>query len=168
MRHVVIQNKKGETVAAVNAPAVVELDRGYKYFWPARYTATVEAPGYRSEQFEIKSKLNPWTYGNIVLGGPIGLVVDDATGAMWKPAQESYVQNLKPMEAVAASPAIPAWNPGSQYPGVPPASYPAGQLAANPASSPPSYPATNTPVYPVGQATSVSAIPGAAPASMIR
>lgn len=105
--HVVIQNKKGETVATVNAPAVVQLDRGYKYFWPARYTATVEAPGYQAEQFEIKSKVNPWTYGNIVLGGPIGLAVDDATGAMWKPAQESYVQNLKPMEAVAAFPAIP-------------------------------------------------------------
>jgi hypothetical protein len=58
----------------------------------ARYTATIEKPGYETQQIPIvKDKINKWYAGNLLgttslaLGG---LIIDPATGAMYvlKPA----------------------------------------------------------------------------------
>ena len=90
---VVIRDRKGNEVKTVSTPAVVNLTRSY-YLLPARYTATVEAPGCEPKKVDIAYTINPWLWGNIVLGGPIGLVVDGATGAMWKPKQETIALSL--------------------------------------------------------------------------
>jgi hypothetical protein len=94
--HVVIHDKSGHEVASVMTPGVVALDRNGKWFLPARYTATIEAPGYQTAEVPIHSTINPWILGNVVVGGIPGLIVDDATGACWKPDRDTIHQQLAP------------------------------------------------------------------------
>ncbi len=138
--HVVIQDRKGKEVASLDTPGQVNLTRGM--FWPARYTAVVEAPGFQPQKVDVKYKVNPWTYGNIVLGGIPGLLVDDMMGAMWTPKQDTVSVNLKPlsnaglaMNGVANSPAgqylssAPGMIGGGPAAGVPMARYPGQQTS---------------------------------------
>jgi hypothetical protein len=114
---VVIHDKHGKQVIATTTPASVELRRKDKFIWPAKYTATIEKPGYKTATVPIDSKINPWIVGNIVVGGVIGLAVDNATGAAWQPKVASINEPLEPMY-VAQQP-----GPGSMESS--PASYPA-------------------------------------------
>jgi hypothetical protein len=112
--HVVVHDKTGHEVASVNTPGVVSLKRNSRWFMPARYTATIEAPGYQTAEVPINSTLNPWILGNVVFGGVPGLVVDNATGACWKPEQDAIHQQLTPAayaQQPPISPAIPAGEP---------------------------------------------------------
>ena len=59
-------------------PTRINLDRGLK-------TASVEIKldGFETEVIELKRSINGWTWGNILLGGIIGVVVDASNGAMY-------------------------------------------------------------------------------------
>ena len=72
----------------------MSLKRGRKWLKPAKYTATFEKPGYVPAEAPLDLKFNPWTLGNIVLGGPIGLGVDAASGALWRPKSSTVEQSL--------------------------------------------------------------------------
>jgi hypothetical protein len=109
--HVTVRNQQGETVAEATTPAVVALKRGAGPFRRARYTATIEKPGYQTAQAPIGSSLNPWVFGNVVLGGIPGVVVDPVTGAAWKPNPGEIHQNLIPAgysELAGSQPAVQA------------------------------------------------------------
>lgn len=96
--HVAIRNEKGETVTTSTTPAKVSLKRTNGLFKKApRYTARIQKPGYQSAQVEINPKLNPWVFGNILLGGVIGLAADSATGAIWKYSPNAIAQTLTPL-----------------------------------------------------------------------
>lgn len=157
--HVTIHDKSGREVASVNTPAVVSLNRNGKWFLPAQYTATIEAPGYQTTQVPIRSTINPWIIGNVVVGGIPGLIVDDATGACWKPQHDAIRQQLVPSAYAQQQPLIPASLTSL------PASYPAPTgapiqtamnsgvpIAASPVSqspAPPNAPVADAPVSPV-------------------
>ena len=47
------------------------------------YTVVLEYEGYRSEQITIGRSIRGWFWGNILLGGIIGMAVDGVTGNMW-------------------------------------------------------------------------------------
>jgi hypothetical protein len=123
--HVVVHDKHGQQVAAVEAPASVSLKRKDRFIWPARYTATFEAQGYAPVVMPIKPTVNPWVVGNVVAGGLIGLAVDNVTGAAWKPqddkicAQMTSLQGPMPAPQVATLP--PAVSHSGQSPMLPPA-----------------------------------------------
>lgn len=105
--HVTVQNDTGETVATAHTPASVSLKRNKGIFrGGAHYTATFDKPGYRSESVAIDPKLNPWTVGNLVLGGPVGLVADGATGAIWRYAPDRIEPTLVPESAPLEGPAL--------------------------------------------------------------
>jgi hypothetical protein len=112
--HVVIRDRRGQEVAALNTPAKVTLKRKERIIFPARYTATIEATGYHAATIPIRSTINPWILGNVVLGGVVGLAVDNVTGAAWKPRDTDIYHELTPIYT--------AQQPG-QYPGVQPAQY---------------------------------------------
>jgi hypothetical protein len=96
--HVAVRDEAGREVAELHTPGVAKLRRSGKYFKPARYTATIEAPGYLPAEVPIRSTANPWLVANVVVGGLPGLVVDGATGAAWKPSPSEVHQDLVPYE----------------------------------------------------------------------
>ena len=96
--HVVVRNRKGESVATATTPAVVKLKRSDRFLRPAHYTATIEAPGYKSAEVNIKPQINPWVFGNVVLGGLIGAVIDPATGARWNLTPDEVNRELVALE----------------------------------------------------------------------
>lgn len=94
--HVSVRDKQGRTVASATTPAVVSLKRGDGFFKRAQYTATIEKPGYSTAHVPIESQVNPWLFGNVFLGGFIGLAVDPYTGAMWRPTPDEINEELQP------------------------------------------------------------------------
>src|SRR5262245_13021219 len=58
--HVVIEDNKGRQVASLQTPGTVSLKRNRAWFLPAKYTATIDAPGYVPVQVPIRSTVNPW------------------------------------------------------------------------------------------------------------
>lgn len=70
-------------MACKSTPASVSLQRGDGMFKGANYRVAFEASGYRPGETWIESDVNGWFYGNIALGGLIGMLVDGSTGAMW-------------------------------------------------------------------------------------
>lgn len=75
-----VKNENGVAVTHGTTPAVVVLSSHGGYFSGADYT--IECAGGTTP---LASRLNGWYVGNVVFGGLIGLlIVDPATGAMWK------------------------------------------------------------------------------------
>ena len=80
-----VKNKNGMSVYTGNTPANFELKAGNGFFSKANYNVTFEKEGYDSRTVPIHFSLDGWYIGNIGFGGLIGwLIVDPATGAMWK------------------------------------------------------------------------------------
>jgi hypothetical protein len=147
--HVVVRDKRGQEVASVDAPAVVSLKRKDRFIWPARYTATFEAQGYAPVVVPIKPTINPWIAGNIVVGGLVGLAVDNVTGAAWTPKQDELFAQLTPTEGQMPYPQVAAVpQPVSLSPQSPP--QPTAQATTQPTAQPTSYvePAVPQPISP--------------------
>lgn len=98
----IITDKKGREVFKGHTPTTVQLKSGAGYFSPAEYTVKFTKPGHGEQIVPIHFALNGWYFGNILLGGAIGmLVVDPLTGGMWKVnrAGKNIYKTLKPQEA---------------------------------------------------------------------
>jgi uncharacterized protein YceK len=126
--HVTVRDDSGRKVAELDTPGGVVLKRSRPYFLPARYTATIEAPGYVPAEVPIRSTVNPWILGNIVFGGIPGLVVDSATGAAWRPMRREIIHELAPLDGGIPPEPIP---PVLSLP-LPPGSLASPPLAARP------------------------------------
>ena len=80
-----VTNKKGIEIYSGNTPATVLLKAGAGYFSKAEYQVKFSCPGYDDKIVPITFTLNGWYFGNLLLGGPLGLlIIDPLTGAMWK------------------------------------------------------------------------------------
>ena len=80
-----ITDKKSKEVYKGQTPAMVILKSGGGYFSKAEYQVKINSTGYAEQVIPINFKLNGWYFGNLLIGGIIGmLIVDPATGAMWK------------------------------------------------------------------------------------
>lgn len=101
---VTVVNKKGDTVFNGQTPAQVRLKSGAGYFTPAKYDITFTKPGFESQTIPVQFRINGWYFGNIVIGGAIGmLVVDPLTGGMWTLNEngKNIHRTLKPREGIA-------------------------------------------------------------------
>jgi hypothetical protein len=116
--HVVVHDNDGRQVASLNTPGVVSLKRNRRYFLPARYTATIEAPGYAPAEVPLRSTVNPWVLGNVLFGfgGVAGLVVDNATGAAWMPRHYEIHHQLSPLGGPGQGPMYSATESAAQNP----------------------------------------------------
>ena len=95
---VAVHNEQGKMVAEGTTPMKVKLKRGRGIFKkPPHYTATFRKPGYQPSEVEIDPSFNPWALGNLVLGGPIGLAADAASGAVWRMSPGEIHKNLAPV-----------------------------------------------------------------------
>lgn len=79
---------KGET------PATISLDASDGFFSGATYSIEFDKAGYDSQTVQLDSSLDGWYVANILFGGILGfLIIDPATGAMWK-LDESLMVSL--------------------------------------------------------------------------
>lgn len=82
---ITIINKKGTEVYKGTTPASVVLKAGAGFFSKEEYSVKFSKDGYQEKTVPVNFKIDGWYWGNILLGGLIGmLIVDPATGAMWK------------------------------------------------------------------------------------
>ena len=78
----VIDNKNRVVHSGVT-PAQVTLKSSAAPFRPAKYRV-VYAGQDGPQQYNVDTHINWWTAGNIVIGGVPGIVIDAASGALWK------------------------------------------------------------------------------------
>lgn len=80
-----ITNGTGETVHSGTTPQTVNLTARGGYFKAAKYTVQVKRAGKVVGTHQVTAGINGWYFGNILIGGIIGLViVDPLTGAMYR------------------------------------------------------------------------------------
>ena len=73
------------SILKANTPHTLNMDASAGFFQPAAFKIKLSKDGYLPIEKELKANLNGWYFGNIVFGGLLGvLIVDPATGAMWK------------------------------------------------------------------------------------
>jgi hypothetical protein len=93
---VLIRNKKGLEVFHGTTPADLKLRSGAGYFGRESYAITLSLEGFEPKTINIDSRINGWYFGNILLGGALGmLIIDPLTGAMYKLDTEKIDENLK-------------------------------------------------------------------------
>ncbi len=81
---VTVTNRAGEKIHSGTAPVTVTLKRGYGYFKSESYTLVFSKEGFATKEITISGGVSGWYFGNLLLGGIIGmLAVDPVTGAMY-------------------------------------------------------------------------------------
>ena len=80
-----ITDKKGKEIYKGSTPATVSLKSSAGYFSKAEYQLKFNLSGHEEKIIPLTSKLNGWYFGNLLIGGIIGmLIIDPASGAMYK------------------------------------------------------------------------------------
>lgn len=92
---IVIKDKKGIEIFSGQTPATLKLKAGSGFFGKARYQVTFTKNGYDTKTVPVEFKLDGWYFGNLFLGGILGmLIIDPATGAMYKLETEFLNETL--------------------------------------------------------------------------
>lgn len=87
-----ISNRAGNVIHSGVTPTTVTLDSSAGYFKGEKYMVRFSKDGYDGKNEPLTSQVSGWYWGNILLGGLIGLlVVDPLTGSMYKLPQEVNV-----------------------------------------------------------------------------
>jgi hypothetical protein len=98
-----IKNKKGLVVYKGKTPAILKLKSGAGFFSKESYTVQLSLNGYETKMINLECKINGWYWGNILIGGLIGfLIIDPATGAMYKLDNDSINETLTPISSPSA------------------------------------------------------------------
>ena len=88
-----IVDHNGKAIHNGVTPTTVTLKSDAEYFKGEKYTIKFQKEGFGPQSSPLNAKLNPWYWGNILFGYPIGMfIVDPITGAMWTlPESKSVV-----------------------------------------------------------------------------
>ncbi|MBJ9976348.1 hypothetical protein IAE35_14420 [Pseudomonas sp. S75] len=93
-----ITDKNGTVIHSGSTPSSVTLKSGKGYFTGQTYTLHFKKDGYPDKTIELDSSLSGWYWGNILIGGLVGmLIVDPLTGAMYKLPDSASADLGKPL-----------------------------------------------------------------------
>ncbi|HEX8460638.1 MAG TPA: PEGA domain-containing protein [Segetibacter sp.] len=102
-----ITDKKGKEIFRGTSPATVTVKSGAGFFSKAEYQVRLSSPGFAEKIVPINFKLNGWYWGNIFFGGFVGmLIIDPATGAMWRVVDPVVYETLTKSTAVTKEPTL--------------------------------------------------------------
>jgi hypothetical protein len=91
-----IRNKKGIEVYNGVTPVTLKLKTGAGYFAKESYAICLNHTGYEQKTINLECRINGWYFGNIFIGGILGmLIIDPATGAMYRLETKDIRENLK-------------------------------------------------------------------------
>lgn len=96
----VVATNSGQVVRTGTTPLTVSLDPKAGYFRGQSYTIKLDLAGHRATEVQLTPTLSPWYFGNLLLGGLIGMVVvDPLTGSMWNLSPDKIEQHLDTAQA---------------------------------------------------------------------
>lgn len=75
--HFTIKDQTGQEVFDGTDPGTLQLPK------KNTYTVEITLDGYAKQTLYISQGVNGWFWGNICIGGLVGMAVDFATGSMW-------------------------------------------------------------------------------------
>ena len=111
---VTVSNQEGKTLFIKTTPAMVVLDRSSGYFRGEDYKLILEEAGYEPYETHVTSTIDGWYFGNILLGGLVGmLIVDPMTGDMYTLSPMDVNCNLVPVVVASPSSEIKAAEPNT-------------------------------------------------------
>lgn len=103
-----ITNRGGKEVFNGPTPAATYLASGAGFFRRESYTLTFSKPGFNPQTLPLTTSVNGWYFGNLLFGGAIGmLIVDPATGAMYRLDQSQVQAALAQTQALVQPAATP-------------------------------------------------------------
>ena len=77
--------KRGLLISKTKTPHTALLDTSGGFYSSGQYNVKLSKEGYLPYETQIEAGVNGWYFGNIIFGGLLGiLIIDPATGAMWK------------------------------------------------------------------------------------
>lgn len=85
-------NSEGEILFSGKTPTVVNLKAADGFLRSARYEITFEKEGYQTTTRNINSTIDEWYFGNLISFTLMGLLIDSASGAMWKIDKDVYIE----------------------------------------------------------------------------
>ena len=95
-----IYDRDNTMVSTNTTPFTANLPSKYGYFKAQNYRLVFEMPGYASSEVKLESKVSGWYFGNLLIGGLLGmLIVDPLTGAMYNLTPEKIEQPLSASQA---------------------------------------------------------------------
>ncbi len=71
-------------------PAEVKLDH------KTEHQVQLSYPGHETAQVTLKPSLNPWVFGNILIGGVLGLAIDVCTDSVYELSPDTVNVKLRP------------------------------------------------------------------------
>lgn len=77
------------------APVTVPMERD------SQHTVRLELAGYETTQAVLKPGPNPWLFGNLIVGGIVGVVVDGVTQSWYRLYPGDVVVRLRPQGATS-------------------------------------------------------------------
>lgn len=81
---VIVCDSENNVVANSITPTKIKLKKGAGDFEGADYRMVISKDGYQPKEIEIQHNINGWYFGNLFIGGLLGMVmVDPLTGGMW-------------------------------------------------------------------------------------
>ncbi|MEJ7666231.1 MAG: hypothetical protein WKG07_45335 [Hymenobacter sp.] len=96
-----IVNSHGQEVFSGVTPIATNLKSGAGFFAGEHYTVNFSMPGYDTKTTQLGTSINGWYFGNLFIGGFIGLlIVDPATGAMYRLDQQQVQATLTQSHAM--------------------------------------------------------------------
>lgn len=102
-----VTDKKITEVYKGQTPATVTLKSGAGFFSKAEYQVKISQAGFAEQVLPVNFKLNGWYFGNLFIGGILGmLIIDPATGAMWKLDTPPINVTLNKLSASAEIPTL--------------------------------------------------------------
>ncbi len=100
-----VRDESGAIEFTGQTPAVVRLAAGEAYFDKEKYTLKFTKENYKIHEKTIEASIDPWYWGNFVIGGLIGmLIVDPISGSMFEIDETSYTATLEPTAGLPSSP----------------------------------------------------------------
>lgn len=155
----IVHGGGGQEVAFTSSPpgAAVTIDNRVIGTTPTtarlrrktNHYVTLDLPGYASQSTTLDSGLSGWVFGNILLGGVIGLIVDASTGGMYTLSPNGVHADFVPPAAAITPPlAAPAATPvaAASVPSMP-----------SPVASTPAAPKTAAPKFAKGSVVTLPA-----------
>lgn len=69
-----------------------------------RYSISIDVEGYLPYEVVLERKVSAWAFGNIIFGGLIGLVVDAASGGLYRLSPETIDAEMERFSMVPGQP----------------------------------------------------------------